>query len=77
MSWFLHQLPSFAVCVYSYVAFRIAGKKNRLGWLLALISEAFWMAYGVWAKQYGLIPGSLLFALVFYKNWRDWKVAPA
>jgi hypothetical protein len=40
------------------------------GWLVAIGNQALWITYAVVTRQWGFIPASLLYVLVFALNYR-------
>lgn len=50
-----------------------AGSKKSWGWMLGLIAQSLWIAYGITTDQYGFILSALCYGLVYARNFRAWR----
>jgi hypothetical protein len=53
----------------------LSGRRLRVGWLVAIFTEALWIIYAVQTEQWGFIAGALLYMVVFARNWHLWRDA--
>lgn len=64
------QALSWVLCIAGAFGLLRAGRGHRDGWVLSLALEPLWVWLAVAANAYGLIPGSLLYAWVYWQNYR-------
>lgn len=48
------------------------GQKKRFGFLINLVNQVFWLTYAIVTQQWGFIPASLLWGIVFFRNYVAW-----
>lgn len=49
------------------------GRKTIWGWLVLLVNECIWIAYGLSTKQYGFIFMAVAYAAVYIKSFIHWN----
>lgn len=50
-----------------------AGNKKSWGWLIGIGVQVLWFTYAVVSDQNGFIFQSMLYAAVYYRNYRRWQ----
>lgn len=63
---------SWILTVVSLAGLWTTGNRKRWGWLLSLGSEGLWIAYAILYHQYGFIVMSVIFSVIYIRNWRKW-----
>jgi hypothetical protein len=53
--------------------FLLLAKKYRTGWLLTILGESLWGAYGSWTGQWGLAAGGFVTAVFQFRGWLKWR----
>lgn len=51
----------------------LMGNKSKWGPLVGVTSQALWIYYVITTKQYGLVPGVLMFTAVHVRNLIKWS----
>ena len=69
---------SYYLAPFGLTGMYLAGRKNKpaYGWLLSCFTQLLWLAYAVTTAQFGFIPGTLGYLVIYIKNWRTNR-APA
>jgi len=49
------------------------GNKSKWGPRLGLANQVLWIIYAVTIKEWGLIPGVILYAIVHIRNLIQWE----
>lgn len=49
-----------------------AGKRKRSGWLVSISTQILWLIYAVQTQQWGFIPGSAAYMIVYVKSYWEW-----
>jgi hypothetical protein len=57
----------------SLTGFWLAGKKNRLGWLVGLAGEILWLTWSLLYHEYGFVASVVPFAFIYALNWYRWR----
>lgn len=68
---------SAVLTVVGVLGLYLAGRKNRLGWLLNLGAQVLWMIYAVQTGQWPFVVSSLAYSWVYLKNYRTWADDPS
>lgn len=55
----------------------LAGRRNRLGWVVGLGAQGLWIAYALTTKQYGFPVSAEAYGWVYAANFRRWKQTEA
>lgn len=66
-------LPWFLSANTIYFTF-LAGNKNKLAWLLALIGQFFWLIWIISSESWGLIPMNTGMWIVYFRNYLKWNL---
>lgn len=51
----------------------LVGRKRRAGFLVGVGNQVTWIAYALSTSQFGFLPASVLWAAVYFNNWRRWR----
>lgn len=63
-SWFL--------TLFGITGLYLAGKNNKLGWVIGLAVQVLWFAYAINTKQWGFLVSALIYSAVYGHNWWKW-----
>jgi hypothetical protein len=78
------QALTYLILVVGVAGFWLA-LKFKVGWMVCIVQEALYVAYGVMTRQYAFCFHGVLFAMVFFRNWRKardkepwraWRIRP-
>ena len=50
----------------------LIGDKNLWGFVVGLVTQVFWFYYAYTTEQFGLIPGVIIYTLVYLRNLWKW-----
>lgn len=64
---------SFALSFMGVLGLWLAGKRMKVGWLIALANEALWLAYTIATAQWGFLIAIVVYSFVYLKNWNEWR----
>jgi len=65
ITWFLSAI--------SIISLWLVGNKNVWGFVIGLVGQGFWLLYTMSTEQYGLIPGVLVYTVVYIRNIYQWR----
>ena len=51
----------------------VVGKKSKLGWVLGLVNQVFWINHIVQTRSVGMIPFEIGIILIYVKNLVEWN----
>lgn len=51
----------------------LVGRKNKIGWVIAIGVQGLWITYAVITKQWGFIASALIYGGVNLYNWNRWR----
>jgi hypothetical protein len=51
----------------------LMGNKSKWGPRLGIANQVIWLIYAIMIKQWGLIPGVLIYAVVHIRNLAKWE----
>lgn len=51
----------------------LAGRKNKLGWMLGFLMQVLWIAFALITAQYGFILSAAAYGWVYLANWLKWR----
>ena len=57
----------------SAVMLWLMGNKNKWGPRLGLLNQVLWLAFCLALKQWGLLPGIIIYAIVHIRNMLQWE----
>jgi len=57
----------------SAVMLWLMGNKSKWGPLVGLANQVLWAAYATLTRQWGLLPGVLLYAVIHARNLSKWR----
>jgi hypothetical protein len=60
---------SYVLAVFGLIGMWMAGKQNRWGWAMSTCTQVLWIAYAILTAQYGFIPGSTSYMVVYIRNF--------
>jgi len=64
---------AWILSVLGIISLWLMGDKKVSGILVGLSCQAFWFYYTITTKQYGFIPGVIVYTLVYLRNLYLWK----
>lgn len=64
---------SYILAPFGLAGMYLAGRKIAKGWLLSIGTQLLWLAYAVQTRQWGFIPGSGAYLVVYARNWSAWR----
>lgn len=50
-----------------------AGKKQKVGWMIGLCAQVFWIIYAIVSSQYGFVFSAIAYGSVYLRNWIKWS----
>jgi hypothetical protein len=68
----MRQLLPFTLSLLTMFAMWLLGNKNKLGWVVGLVNQAFWITFAIVFKAWGLLPLSLVLVFIYSRNLRRW-----
>lgn len=66
---------SYVLAPFGLAGMILAGRRNRWGWALSIATQALWLTYAADTRQWGFIPGSAAYAIVYIRNFTAWRKA--
>ncbi len=51
----------------------LAGRKNRVGWVVGIGAQVLWLAYALSTEQWGFLVSVGAYGWVYTKNWLRWR----
>lgn len=51
----------------------LMGNKSKWGPRLGLLNQVLWVVYAIMIREYGLLPGVALYAIVHVRNLIEWE----
>lgn len=51
----------------------LQGRKNRWGWIVGIAAQIVWVTYAAVTKQWGFIPQSAAYGLIYAWNFIQWS----
>lgn len=76
----IRQLIPLATSILTLYGMKLAGDKNKRGWVVGLANQALWFASIVAFGMWGLLPLNVALVFVYSRNLRLWakqELAPA
>jgi hypothetical protein len=64
---------SYVLTLIGAVGLLLAGRMNRLGWVIGFCAQGLWAAYAVSTQQYGFLISAFIYAFVYAKNYWTWR----
>lgn len=64
---------SYILAPFGLAGMLLAGRRNRWGWALGIFAQVLWLTYGVQTKQWGFLPGSFAYLVIYTRNFIAWK----
>jgi len=55
------------------VSLWLVGNKNYWGFIVGLVTQVFWFYYAFTTEQFGLVPGVIIYTVVYARNLWKWK----
>jgi hypothetical protein len=56
----------------SCVMLWLMGNKSRWGPAFGIFNQVLWVAYVLVTRQWGFLPGCVLYTVIHARNWRRW-----
>lgn len=51
----------------------LQGRKNRWGWIVGIFAQVIWVTYAAATRQWGFLPQSIIYGLIYAWNFIDWS----
>lgn len=67
------EIMSWALSATSGLMLWLMGNKSKWGPVVGLTNQVLWVVYTVITKQWGLLPGVVLYAAIHARNLYRWK----
>ncbi|MET7363314.1 hypothetical protein ABZS76_33420 [Streptomyces sp. NPDC005562] len=67
---------SYLLAAVGAVGLLLAGRLQRIGWLIGLGAQGLWAAYAVTTRQYGFLISAFIYGAVYARNYRAWDRTP-
>lgn len=64
---------SYVLAPFGLAGLWMAGRRNAWGWALSFCTQAMWAAYAIQTAQWGFLPGTLGYSIVYARNFRAWR----
>lgn len=64
---------SYLLTAVGIVGLMLAGRKQHTGWLIGLLAQTLWAAYGAATSQYGFIISAFVYGYVYADNYIRWR----
>lgn len=69
---------SWLLTAVGITGFWLSGSGKRVGWAVNMSAQGLWIAYSLQTEQYGFIIASVMYFIVFLRNWIRWgKTTPS
>ena len=66
-------LLSWVISGTSALMLWVMGNKSVWGPRIGLMNQVLWLAYVIGTRQWGLLPGVIIYTVVHLRNLRKWK----
>lgn len=63
---------SIAITITGATGMYLSGRNKWYGWLIGLLAQPIWFAFGIVTHGYGLIGSCFLYGTVYWINLRRW-----
>lgn len=70
----MNPLWSYALAPFGLAGMILAGRRNAWGWALSFTTQGMWAAYAINTQQWGFLPGTLGYALIYARNFLRWRI---
>jgi|WetSurMetagenome_2_1015567.scaffolds.fasta_scaffold907111_1 hypothetical protein len=67
------EILAWVLSFTSAIMLWMMGNKNKYAPLVGIGNQVLWIVYTVVTKQYGLIPGVLIYLIVHIRNYIKWN----
>ena len=64
---------SYILAPFGLAGMILSGRMNRWGWALSFCTQLLWLAYAITTQQWGFIPGTLGYLVIYVKNFIAWS----
>ena len=64
---------SWILSIVSGTMLWLMGNKSKWGPRVGLMGQILWIVYAVWLRQWGLLPGVLVYTLIHVRNVAKWR----
>jgi hypothetical protein len=70
----MNPIWSYCLAPFGLAGMILAGRRNAWGWALAFTTQGMWAAYAINTQQWGFLPGTLGYALIYARNFLRWRI---
>ncbi|MDX1951278.1 MAG: nicotinamide mononucleotide transporter [Verrucomicrobiota bacterium] len=74
---FKYQGTDWLGFIMGFVSTHLLGQGRKLGFLVGLIGNASWIAFGFLSQSYASIAANIVFICLNLRAWQKWKVENA
>lgn len=67
---------SYILAPFGLLGMYVTGRKLAWGWALSSCTQLLWLTYAIDTHQWGFIPGTLGYLIIYIKNYRAWRRKP-
>jgi len=67
------QYWSWILATIGITAMWLAGRHNKLGWLIGVAAQIIWFVYAIVTRQWGFIATAIAYSFVYARNWYRWR----
>ncbi|WP_206309520.1 hypothetical protein [Streptomyces sp. A0642] len=64
---------SYGLTFVGVIGLLLAGRKQHIGWLIGLLAQGLWAAYGAASHQHGFIISAAFYGYVYATNYWSWR----
>ncbi len=64
---------SYVLTAVGAAGLLLAGRMQRIGWLIGLAAQGLWISYALATEQYGFVISALIYGSVYARNYRAWR----
>lgn len=73
----MNEYWSYILAPFGLIGLWMSGNRNRWGWALSIGAQILWLTYAVQTEQWGFVPGSAAYGLIYLRNFIGWSKKPA
>jgi hypothetical protein len=67
------EIYAYVLSATSALMLWLMGSKSKWGPRVGLINQVLWIVYTVITKQWGLLPGTLIYTFIHLRNAINWE----
>jgi hypothetical protein len=71
----MNPLWSYCLAPFGLAGMILAGRRNAWGWAISFTTQGMWAAYAINTQQWGFLPGTLGYAVIYLTNFLRWRIS--